>query len=80
MSLLAPAEAEAAVAELSPQVPLHHVWLQGDNTRNSNDSRLYGPLPEAMLRSRVFFEVWPPSEWGRVRRDLRGARVVQSSA
>lgn len=48
----------------SPQVPSHHVWLQGDNTRNSNDSRHYGPVPVALVRGRVCFKVWPLTEAG----------------
>jgi len=47
------------------KVPPHHVWLQGDNTHNSNDSRAYGPVPEALIHGRVFFRVWPPSSFGR---------------
>lgn len=55
---------------LSPsQVPLHHVWLQGDNTRNSNDSRVYGPVACGLVRGRVVARVWPPSTAGRVSAD-----------
>lgn len=35
------------------------MWLQGDNTRNSNDSRVYGAVPCALLRGRVVARVWP---------------------
>lgn len=38
-------------------VPMGHVWLEGDNAANSSDSRNYGPVPLAMVRSRVFFKV-----------------------
>ncbi|CAM9232378.1 unnamed protein product [Pylaiella littoralis] len=47
-------------------VPEGHVWLEGDNPSNSSDSRTYGPIPLAMVRGRVFFKAWPPSEIGRV--------------
>ena len=30
------------------------MWLQGDNTLNSNDSRHYGPVPYALLKGRAF--------------------------
>lgn len=39
------------------QVPKGHVWLQGDNTLNSTDSRLYGSVPYNLLQGRVFFKV-----------------------
>lgn len=49
-------------------VPRGHVWLQGDNARNSTDSRAYGPVPLALVRGRVFAKVWPPREAGWVAR------------
>eukprot|EP00244_Chara_vulgaris_P007303 TRINITY_DN2739_c0_g2_i1.p1 TRINITY_DN2739_c0_g2~~TRINITY_DN2739_c0_g2_i1.p1 ORF type:complete len:165 (-),score=0.96 TRINITY_DN2739_c0_g2_i1:236-730(-) len=47
-------------------VPKGHVWLQGDNIRNSTDSRHYGPVPSAMVKGKVFYKIWPPREWGPV--------------
>jgi signal peptidase I len=49
------------------QVPAGHVWLQGDNTCNSTDSREYGPVPYALLRGRVTLKVWPLSQFGLIR-------------
>jgi len=43
------------------------VWLEGDNPENSTDSRTYGPVPQAMIRGKVFFKVWPLTEAGVVR-------------
>ncbi|CAB3228674.1 unnamed protein product [Arctia plantaginis] len=40
-------------------VPRGHVWLEGDNSSNSADSRLYGPVPEGLIKSRVVCRVWP---------------------
>ncbi|XP_052065484.1 mitochondrial inner membrane protease subunit 1-like [Mytilus californianus] len=40
-------------------VPKGHVWLEGDNQRNSNDSCHYGPVPAGLLNRRVFFRIWP---------------------
>lgn len=45
---------EADCEGLWRQVPEGHVWLQGDNTLNSSDSRAYGPVPYALLRGRAF--------------------------
>jgi len=58
-------------AMLNAQVPPHHVWLQGDNTRNSNDSRHYGPVPTALLRGRMCFRMWPPRQIGSVSADSK---------
>eukprot|EP00911_Craspedida_sp_UC1_P003009 UC1_evm2s2196 len=54
-------------------VPRNHVWLQGDNVRNSTDSRTYGAVPVPLLKSRVVFKCWPPLEAGFV---YRSAVVV----
>lgn len=40
------------------KIPDGHVWLEGDNSRNSRDSREYGPVPAAMIVGRVPFRVW----------------------
>ncbi|XP_070549696.1 mitochondrial inner membrane protease subunit 1-like [Ptychodera flava] len=40
-------------------VPRGHVWIEGDNSLNSTDSRTYGPVPYALIRGRVFFKAWP---------------------
>ncbi|KAL1505616.1 hypothetical protein ABEB36_005140 [Hypothenemus hampei] len=41
-------------------VPIGHVWLQGDNTTNSTDSRHFGPVPIGLIRSKAVCKVWPP--------------------
>ncbi|XP_047989767.1 mitochondrial inner membrane protease subunit 1 [Leguminivora glycinivorella] len=43
----------------SQVVPRGHVWLEGDNASNSSDSRVYGPVPQGLIRSRVLCRVWP---------------------
>ncbi|CAH1256498.1 IMMP1L [Branchiostoma lanceolatum] len=48
-------------------VPRGHVWLVGDNMANSSDSRVYGAVPYALLRSKVVFKVWPPGDSGSLR-------------
>uniref|UniRef100_A0A8V0ZH52 Mitochondrial inner membrane protease subunit n=1 Tax=Gallus gallus TaxID=9031 RepID=A0A8V0ZH52_CHICK len=37
-------------------VPKGHVWLEGDNLRNSTDSRCYGPVPYGLIRGRICFK------------------------
>jgi Signal peptidase, peptidase S26 len=39
------------------QIPPGHVWLEGDNSVNSQDSRYYGPVPYAMLVGRAWLQV-----------------------
>lgn len=48
-------------AQLCIQVPAGHVWLQGDNTLNSTDSRHYGPVPYALVNGKAFLKVCKPS-------------------
>jgi len=45
------------------QVPVGNVWLEGDNPAISRDSRIYGPVPLAMIRGRVVARVWPRPRW-----------------
>lgn len=40
-------------------VPRGHVWLEGDNSMNSTDSRYYGPVPEGMLIGVAHLKLWP---------------------
>lgn len=43
------------------QVPQGHVWLIGDNLPASRDSRLYGPVPMALIDGKVIARTggWP---------------------
>ncbi|KAI5630756.1 peptidase s24-like domain-containing protein [Phthorimaea operculella] len=50
---------KGAFPRRSKIVPRGHVWLEGDNSSNSADSRVYGPVPIALIRSRVVCRVWP---------------------
>ncbi|RUS21821.1 IMP1 inner mitochondrial membrane peptidase-like protein [Endogone sp. FLAS-F59071] len=50
-------------ADIGHGVPPGHVWLGGDNMSNSTDSRLYGPVPLALVKGRVFARVWPEPGW-----------------
>lgn len=40
-------------------VPRGHVWIEGDNSANSSDSRYYGPIPQGLIRSRAVCRLWP---------------------
>ncbi|XP_053539002.1 mitochondrial inner membrane protease subunit 1 isoform X2 [Ictalurus punctatus] len=41
-------------------VPRGHVWLEGDNLKNSTDSRCYGPVPYGLIQGRVCLKVQFP--------------------
>lgn len=43
-------------------VPNGHVWLEGDNSDNSLDSRNYGPVPMGLIQSRALVRIWPFNE------------------
>ncbi|GER42740.1 mitochondrial inner membrane protease subunit [Striga asiatica] len=38
-------------------VPKGHVWIEGDNMLNSRDSRHFGPVPYALIHSKVFLVI-----------------------
>ena len=40
-------------------VPDGHVWIEGDNSLNSSDSRAYGAVPAALIVGRVVCRIWP---------------------
>jgi signal peptidase I len=54
---LAPGEEE--------DVEPHHLFVMGDNTFNSSDSRYWGDFPTTNVIGRSFFVYWPISKrWG----------------
>jgi signal peptidase I len=59
----------ALLQELSPgeevDVEPHHLFVMGDNTFNSSDSRYWGDFPTTNVIGRSFFVYWPISKrWG----------------
>jgi hypothetical protein len=74
-----PVTTNVAAPERVWVVPRGHLWCEGDNVRESNDSRAFGPVPESMVTGKVTHIVWPPSEWGRIAPIdiVGGSRIVQ---
>jgi inner membrane protease subunit 2 len=47
------------------KVPYGHVWLEGDNWRESLDSNYFGPVSRSLIVGRAMGVIWPPERWGR---------------
>ena len=47
-------------------MPKGQVWMEGDEMFHSVDSNTYGPVPIALITSKVTYIVWPPTRAGRV--------------
>ncbi|PNX77933.1 mitochondrial inner membrane protease subunit 1-like protein [Trifolium pratense] len=45
-------------------VPKGHVWVEGDNKYNSNDSRSFGAVPYGLIESKLFWRVSPLKDFG----------------
>ncbi|KAG5684560.1 hypothetical protein PVAND_013785 [Polypedilum vanderplanki] len=38
-------------------------WIEGDNRKNSTDSRNYGQIPVGLIKSKVIAKIWPLNEF-----------------
>jgi inner membrane protease subunit 1 len=65
----------ASVKEKMIQVPEGHCWVAGDNLDWSRDSRLFGPLPLGLVKSKVLAVVWPikDAKWVGASLDVKDA-------
>ncbi|KAF5388277.1 hypothetical protein D9615_000281 [Tricholomella constricta] len=54
--------------DLIVHVPRGHVWVEGDEPFYSDDSNLFGPVPAALIDSKLIAIVWPLPRVGRVSR------------
>ena len=52
--------------ELEPfYIPAGHIWVMGDNRNDSQDSRLFGPIPVEDVTGRTIARIWPIGRWDR---------------
>ncbi|KAF6020529.1 IMMP1L [Bugula neritina] len=40
-------------------IPTGYIWLRGDNSKTSHDSRFYGPVSQALVQGRVIYQIRP---------------------
>lgn len=62
------------------RVPEGHCWVQGDNLEWSNDSRIFGPLPLALVDSKVLSIMMPFAEKRWFRSGLKDAHDEKKDA
>lgn len=61
----APTPAGVPGDEAVLQIPRGHCWVEGDQSPGCTDSAsAFGPVPQALIESRVAFVCWPPARFG----------------
>ncbi|KAM7201732.1 Peptidase S24/S26A/S26B/S26C [Naviculisporaceae sp. PSN 640] len=53
------------------QIPPGHCWLVGDNMTASRDSRIFGPVPLALVRGKVLAKIHSPFSYEWIKNPLK---------
>jgi hypothetical protein len=53
-------------------VPPGHLWIEGDNSNNSLDSRSYGSVPASLVIGKVVCRLWPLRDYISLGMDANG--------
>jgi signal peptidase I len=51
------------------RIPDDRFWVMGDRREESEDSRLFGPIPESVILGRAVARIWPATDMGWIRVD-----------
>ena len=51
------------------RIPDDRYWVMADHREESEDSRLFGPIPESVILGRAIVRVWPATDIGWIRVD-----------
>ena len=52
--------------DIEVEVPLGHLWLEGDNKENSKDSRDIGPVSLSLIEGIARYKVYPFNQFTRL--------------
>jgi len=58
------------------RIPAGHIWVEGDETYRTDDSNRFGPVPMALLHSKLIFIIWPFTRFGPLRRPSVSATSI----
>jgi signal peptidase I len=58
-----PAQHQAAYQPFTVTVPTGDVFVMGDHRDDSDDSRIFGPVPVKDVVGRAFVVIWPHADW-----------------
>ncbi|KAL0949694.1 hypothetical protein HGRIS_009731 [Hohenbuehelia grisea] len=45
-------------------IPKGHVWVEGDESFRTDDSNRFGPVPSALIESKLISIIWPLNRFG----------------
>ncbi|PPQ67808.1 hypothetical protein CVT26_007055 [Gymnopilus dilepis] len=57
------------------RIPEGYVWVEGDEHFLSADSNRFGPVPRALIQSKLVMLLWPPERFGPI-----GTKTTESSS